>query len=80
MGSDSSRKQRGKRFLGDTRKVRAFRGEAADKAIGIFVATASRGAAGMGRVFSKLGIEMFDTTTFKFAVDGDAMTGEEEAI
>ena len=31
----------------------------------------------IGGEFSKLGIEMFDTTTFKFAVDGDAMTGEE---
>ena len=31
----------------------------------------------IGGEFSKLGIEMFDTTTFKFAVNGDAMTIEE---
>ena len=30
----------------------------------------------IGEVFSKLGIEMFDTSTFKFTVDSDAMTGE----
>ena len=40
----------GKRFLGDTGKVGAFWEETADKAIGIFVAAAFRGAVGMGGV------------------------------
>ena len=40
----------GKRFLGDTGEISAFGEEAADKAIGIFIAAAFRGAVGMGGV------------------------------